>query len=98
MVNDGRMTTWLPTVGGERDRLVQRVADQRARARRRRPCATISLNRWRSSPRWMASMSAPISSTPYLLEHAVLVQRDGQVERGLAAQGGSSASRTLDAR
>jgi len=27
--------------------------------------ATISLNRCRSSPRRMASMSAPISSTPY---------------------------------
>jgi hypothetical protein len=26
---------------------------------------TISLNRSRSSPRWIASMSAPISSTPY---------------------------------
>ncbi len=27
---------------------------------------TISLNFCRSSPRWIASMSAPISSTPYL--------------------------------
>ena len=26
---------------------------------------TISLNCWRSSPRWIASMSAPMSSTPY---------------------------------
>ena len=32
-------------------------------------------------------MSAPISSTSVLLEHARLVQRDGEVERGLAAEG-----------
>ena len=36
----------------------------------------------------MASALAPISSTPYRVEHAPLVERHGQVEGGLAAQGG----------
>ena len=34
-------------------------------ARRRRASSTISLNCSRFSPRWIASIEAPISSTPY---------------------------------
>ena len=50
--------------------------------------ATMSLNFCRSSPRWMASKSAPISLDAVALQHAVLVQRDGGVQRGLPAEGG----------
>jgi hypothetical protein len=50
--------------------------------------ATICLNSWRSSPSWIASMLAPISSTPYFSSTPALVQRDRGVEGGLPAQGG----------
>ena len=50
--------------------------------------ATISLNSCRSSPRRMASMLAPISSTPYFSSTPGLVQRDRGVQRGLPAQRG----------
>ncbi len=46
----------------------------------------MSLNLCRSSPRWIASKSAPISLDAVPLEHAVLVQCDGGVERGLPAE------------
>ena len=63
------------------------VKQTRLRADSPPTLATMSLNFCRSSPRWMASKSAPISSTPYLLQHPVLVQRDRGVQRGLPAQG-----------
>ena len=63
IVNDGRMTTWLPTVAAKAvaSSSVWQTSDSGTSPPTVR---TISLNRWRSSPRWMASMSAPISSTP----------------------------------
>ena len=70
----------------------RRATAGRLAADARRRC---SLNFWRSSPRWIASMSAPISSTPYSLQHAVLVQRDRGVQRGLPAQGRQQRVRAL---
>ena len=57
---------------------------------------TISLNRSRSSPARIASMLAPISSTLYSLQDALVVQGHGRVQRGLAAQGGEHGVRALD--
>jgi len=64
MVNDGRITTGSPnsaTVSSTSaiDRHT-RLSGTSAPTDR-----TMSLNRCRSSPRWIASKSAPISSTPY---------------------------------
>ena len=56
---------------------------------------TISLNRRRSSPALIASMLAPISSTPYLARMPASCRLDGRVERGLAAQGGQHRVRPL---
>ena len=53
-----------------------------------RTASTTPLNSSRSSPLLIASTLAPISSTPYFGQDAVLVQRDRGVERGLAAEGG----------
>ncbi len=64
MVNDGRITTGSPSSS-----TVARTSSMEWHTRLRGvsppTCATMSLNFCRSSPRWMASMSAPISSTPY---------------------------------
>jgi hypothetical protein len=64
MVNDGRTTTGRP-----RSSTVSRtsaiVKQTRERADSPPTLATMSLNFWRSSPRWMASKSAPISSRSY---------------------------------
>ena len=49
--------------------------------------STTPLNAWRSSPSWIASTLAPISSHAVLLEDPALVQRDRDVERGLPAEG-----------
>ena len=49
---------------------------------------TMPLNSSRFSPAWMASTSAPISSTSYLASDPGLVQLDRGVQRGLAAEGG----------
>ena len=46
----------------------------------------VSLNAWRSSPRSMASTCTPITFTPYLLQHAGVVQLRGEVQARLAAQ------------
>jgi hypothetical protein len=63
MVNDGRMTTGRPSSA-----TVARTSSiewQTAERGTSPPIdCTISLNFSRSSPRWMASMSAPMSSTP----------------------------------
>ena len=66
MVNDGRITTGRPSSADGRADLVHRVADPRPRGVSPPAWATMSLNSCRSSPRRMASMLAPISSTPYL--------------------------------
>ena len=50
--------------------------------------STIFLNGSRFSPRSIASMEAPISSTPYFSSTPAGVQRDRAVERGLAAERG----------
>ena len=64
MVNDGRMTTGSPSSS-----MVARTSSIEWQTRERGvsppALATISLNSWRSSPRRIASTSAPISSTPY---------------------------------
>ena len=53
----------------------------------RSPISVIAtLNRWRSSAVRIASTFAPIISTSYVVEHARLVQRDREVEAGLAAE------------
>ncbi len=65
MVKDGRITTRLPTVSAKATASSREW--QTAEAGTSAPTVrTISLNFCRSSPRWMASMSAPISSTPCL--------------------------------
>ena len=64
MVNEGRMTT-----GSPRSATVARTSSIEWQTRERGvsppASATMSLNSWRSSPLRMASMLAPISSTPY---------------------------------
>ena len=65
MVNDGRITTGRPSSATRGADLVHRVAHRAARHLARRSPRTMSLNFCRSSPRWIASMSAPISSTSY---------------------------------
>ena len=65
IVKDGRMTT-----GSRARRRPPRTSSsvwQTADCAARPPptVRTMSLNFWRSSPRWIAAMSAPISSTPY---------------------------------
>ncbi len=64
MVKEGRMTTGRP-----RSLTVSRTSSmvwQTAERGTSPPTSsTTCLNCWRSSPRWMASMSAPMSSTPY---------------------------------
>ncbi len=64
IVKDGRMTTLLPTVAANAaaSSSVRQTSEAGTSPPARR---TISLNFWRSSPRWIASMSAPINSTPY---------------------------------
>ena len=49
--------------------------------------STSCLKIWRSSPLLIASKLAPMSSTSYFCEDAVIVQVDRGVQRGLAAQG-----------
>ena len=63
MVKLGRTTTGRPT-SSTVSRTSSMVKHTRLRADSPPTLATMSLNRWRSSPRWMASKSAPISSTP----------------------------------
>ncbi len=64
MVNDGRMTTGRPSFS-----TVARTSSmewQTAESGTSPPISrTMSLKICRSSPRWMAGMSAPISSTSY---------------------------------
>ena len=63
IVNDGRMTTGSPSSATAAR--TSSIEWQTALRGTSPPMAwTISLNLSRSSPRWMASMSAPISSTP----------------------------------
>ena len=47
---------------------------------------TTCLNSWRSSPRRIASTSAPIELDPVALQHAARVQRHRGVERRLPAE------------
>ncbi len=93
IVNDGRMTTRLPTVAANSMRLVEACGRPATRAPRRRPCGTISLNRWRSSPRWIASMSAPISSTPYFSSTPFSCSATARLSAVWPPSVGSSASR-----
>ena len=65
MVNDGRTTTGRPS-SVTVSRTSSMVWHTRERADSPPIFATMSLNFWRSSPRSMASMSAPMSSTLYL--------------------------------
>ena len=65
MVNDGRTTTGSPR-SATVSRTSSMVKQTRERADSPPTLATMSLNFCRSSPRWMASKSAPIISTPYL--------------------------------
>lgn len=63
MVKLGRTTTGRPS-SATVSRTSSMVKHTRLRADSPPTLATMSLNRCRSSPRWMASKSAPISSTP----------------------------------
>ena len=64
MVNDGRMTTGSPSSStvDRTSSMVWQTADRGTSPPTER---TMSLKICRSSPRWMAGMSAPISSTSY---------------------------------
>ncbi|COW95298.1 Uncharacterised protein [Mycobacterium tuberculosis] len=64
MVKLGRTTTGRPS-SATVSRTSAMVKHTRLRADSPPALATMSLNRCRSSPRWMASKSAPMSSTPY---------------------------------
>ena len=64
MVKDGRTTTGRPS-SATVARTSSMVKQTRDFADSPPTFATMSLNFWRSSPRWIASKSAPISSTPY---------------------------------
>ena len=63
IVNDGRTTTGRPS-SSTVSRTSSIVKHTRDFADSPPTLATMSLNFCRSSPRWMASKSAPISSTP----------------------------------
>ena len=64
IVNDGRTTTGRPS-SSTVSRTSSIVKHTRDFADSPPTLATMSLNFCRSSPRWMASKSAPIISTPY---------------------------------
>ena len=64
MVKLGRTTTGSPR-SATVSRTSSMVKQTRLRADSPPTLATMSLNRCRSSPRWMASKSAPISSMSY---------------------------------
>jgi hypothetical protein len=64
MVNDGRTTTGSPS-SATVSRTSSIVKHTRERADSPPTLVTMSLNRCRSSPRWIASKSAPMSSTSY---------------------------------
>ncbi|SHU66446.1 Uncharacterised protein [Mycobacteroides abscessus subsp. abscessus] len=64
MVNDGRTTTGSPR-SATVSRTSSMVKQTRDLADSPPTLATMSLKRCRSSPRWMASKFAPMSSTPY---------------------------------
>ena len=54
-----------------------------------RPILIIrSLKTWRSSPRWMASRSAPIIFTPYFVKDALVEAGHAGVQAGLPAERG----------
>ena len=63
IVNEGRTTTGRPN-SATVSRTSSMVKHTRDFADSPPTLATMSLNFCRSSPRWMASKSAPISSTP----------------------------------
>ena len=84
-VNDGRTTTGNPSSAAAAAALVEGVADP-ARWHLGADADHDVLELLRSSPALIASMPAPISSTSYLASVPAVVQGDGGVERGLAAE------------
>ena len=71
-----------------RQAVLERVADDDCGRPRHRAPRRSRLNDSRFSPRSIASMEAPISSTPYFSSTPVSSQRHRRVQRGLAAEGG----------
>ena len=94
IVNDGRM------IDGKPVRATAAIASSSvlttADAGVSMPISVIaSRNSCRSSATLIASTEAPISFTPYFVEDAVLGELDGEVERGLAADGRQQRVRPL---
>ena len=94
-VNEGRMIAGKPMSSTSRQRFLERRCATPLFGTST-PISLIALrNRRRSSATLIASICAPISLTLCLLENAALVERDGEVERRLAADGRQHGIRLL---